>query len=132
MIDSIFVLPLVTAALFYLGARAQITSFLWSRYPARLDALMSCAACSGFWYGLAGGAIGYAFDVSFIGSTSPWAVLIAGAMSIVWTPIVAAKMERALTELSGATSAEDAPYNLPLPPPPSMDNVLAINKEQKP
>lgn len=100
MIDTIFMLPLVTVALFYLGARAQITSFLWSRYPARLDHFMSCAACSGFWYGLGGGAIGYACDVPFLGSTSPWAIGIAGTMSIVWTPVIAAKMERALVDLS--------------------------------
>jgi hypothetical protein len=137
MIDSIFVLPLITTALFYLGARAQITSFLWSRYPARLDALMSCAACSGFWYGLGTAAIGYAFDVPFLGSTSPWAILIAGAMSIVWTAVIAAKMERALTELSGAPYVQNVEVgyttttsDLPLPPP--MDNVLAINKESKP
>lgn len=102
MIDSIFVIPFVTAALYYLGARAVITRFLWSRYPQRFDALMSCASCSGFWYGGICAAVGRCFHVPFLGSTSWWTVPIAMLMSIVWTPIIAAKTERALLDLSGA------------------------------
>jgi hypothetical protein len=38
---------------YYVLARAEITRPLWSRYRGSLDALARCAACSGFWIGLA-------------------------------------------------------------------------------
>lgn len=44
--------PVVGAFLYYLGAYAAITQWLWSRYPAPVRALADCPACSGFWYGL--------------------------------------------------------------------------------
>ena len=50
--DSVFFFPVLTAVFYYLSARATITEPLWRRYPPALDRFLSCAACSGFWYGL--------------------------------------------------------------------------------
>ena len=52
MISTIAICALLSAAFYYLGSRAVITSWLWSRYPPRLAKFMDCAACSGFWYGV--------------------------------------------------------------------------------
>ncbi len=106
MIDGVFAYPILTAALFYLGARAVVTTFLWSKYPPKLDAFMSCAACSGFWYGLACASVGWLFDVPFIGSTSALTVPVVGLMSMVWTPFIAAKHEDAMKSLYAAGPAD--------------------------
>lgn len=100
MIDAIFVLPLITAALYHLGARAVITQAIHSRYPAWLAGFMNCAACSGTWYGFACGTIGLIAGVPFLGSTAIWTPLVVALMSMVWTPIVAAVHERAMHELN--------------------------------
>ena len=83
--------PLLTCAAYYLGARAEITRFVWSRYPRRVDAFMACAACSGLWYGLAAGYLGVYLDVSFMGiPPDHWITpLLVGFCSLVWTPILA-------------------------------------------
>jgi hypothetical protein len=108
MTDTILILPFVTVALFFLGARTAITEPLWRRYPPKLDALMQCAMCIGFWWGCTSGAVGYAFAVPFLGLTH-WAMIpITGLMSMVWTPLIAAPTERALESLSGYTQEPPA------------------------
>lgn len=94
------VYPLLTAAMFHLGARALITTFLWSRYPPKLDQLMSCAACSGTWYGLIVAAVGWWYGVPFLGVDHWVTIPIVGLASMVWTPIVADWHERALMNLT--------------------------------
>lgn len=97
--DSVLIFPILTAVFYYLGARAMLTEPLWRRYPPRLDRFMNCAACSGFWYGLGLGIFGHTLGVPFLGATSwstPFAVAL---MSIWWTPVMAAVMERALQAL---------------------------------
>jgi hypothetical protein len=98
---SLLLYPLLTAAAFYLGSRAVITTWLWSRYPARLAAFMDCAACSGFWYG-AGAAL--VFQQPFLGLDGhAWTTpIVVGLCSIIWTPVVAAMQQRALDELGSA------------------------------
>ena len=44
-------MTLLPAAFWYLTSSAMITQWLWSRYPAWLDELTHCSACSGFWWG---------------------------------------------------------------------------------
>ena len=101
MIDGILIYPLLTTALFYLGARAQITQPLWSRYPTKLDAFMSCASCSGFWYGLTvAAAIGIPTKTPFLGATAWWTIPLVGVCSIVWTAWLAALHEKALHSLT--------------------------------
>lgn len=109
MFDGILIYPLLTAALYYLGARAMITQFLWSRYSARVDAFMQCAACTGFWYGAGLGVVGLCTRTPFLGSLAWWTPFVVGLASIVWTPIVANVHEAALLQLSGAEN----------PPPPA-------------
>lgn len=102
------VYPLVTTALYYLGSWALITRWLWSRYPPILGSLMSCAACSGFWYGLAAGALGARAGVTFPGgAASP---LIVGLCAMVWTPLIAHAMLTRLEALHAPDeeNAEDS------------------------
>ena len=102
MFDGFLIYPLLTAALYYLGARAMITQFLWSRYPPRIDAFMQCAACAGFWYGAGLGIAGLCTRTPFLGSLAWWTPVVIGLASVVWTPIVASAHETALLRLSGA------------------------------
>jgi hypothetical protein len=58
---SIFAtLSVLAAALHWLVARASITKRFWDAIwlPERIDALLKCPACSGFWLGLWLGAEG--------------------------------------------------------------------------
>lgn len=100
---GIVLYPLLTVALYYLGSRALITQWLWSRYPPRLDAFFLCAACSGFWYGAAVAALlGLGLDVPFLGlAGGAWSTIpIVATCSIVWTPLLASALVRALADLS--------------------------------
>jgi hypothetical protein len=97
---SLVLYPILTTVLYFLGARATITKFLWSRYSGRLDAFMTCAACSGFWYGLLVAAV---FRWPFLGlpGGSVLTVGLVAAASIFWTPILAHWHIRALVLTSG-------------------------------
>jgi hypothetical protein len=96
---GIILYPLLTTALYYLASQALITEFLWSHYPPKLDSFMSCPACTGFWYGLLCGALGWWLRLPYLGLdprhfATP--VLI-GLSSIVWTPLLSNLHTRAMT-----------------------------------
>jgi hypothetical protein len=100
---------LLTTAAYYLMARALVTQWLWSRYPPALDRFFWCAACSGFWYGLAVAfAIGWWRDLPFLGLPGRfWLTPIAvGLGSIVWTPLLAKKHVEALLYLGESDKVE--------------------------
>lgn len=91
--------PLLTTALYYLFARAEVTRWLWSRYPAWLDGPVWCAACSGTWYGVACYGL-LRLHVPFFGlEPSWWVAAIAGLCSLVWTPLLAALHDSAMGRL---------------------------------
>lgn len=98
---------LVCVALYYLGARAKITKPLWSRYPAWLDELTLCAACSGFWYGLACGGLGWWRELAFLGmpARDPETLALVAVCAITWTPLGAWLHIRALEKLGGSGQA---------------------------
>lgn len=101
---------LLTTCLYYLGVRAKITHWLWSRYPKWLDNFMMCSACSGFWYGLVVAfGIGWWRELPFLGLPGRlWITPIVIAFcSIVWTPIIAAIHLQAF-DYTGAVSDEDS------------------------
>jgi hypothetical protein len=107
---TIFVLyPLLTTMLYYLGARAMITQWLWSRYPPRLDHFMMCSACSGVWYGAGVAAVGsYSFGVGVGGLPKLAGIVVVALASGVWTPLLAALHHMALTYLSPEAPPEAA------------------------
>jgi hypothetical protein len=97
--ETLLIYALCTSAAFYLGSRAVITHWLWSRYPRRLAVFMDCAACTGFWYGL-----GFAWLSTVCGYPvkthyTPWVI---GLCSMVWTPIVAGIMHKGFEWLGSA------------------------------
>ena len=91
-------------ALHYLGYWAEITRPLHSRYPALVAEWAGCAACSGFWYGLACGAVGAWARLPLLGlpGRSVAAVALAGAWGMVLTPPLAWALLRALEGLDEA------------------------------
>jgi len=96
---------LIASALYYLGSRAKITSFLWSHYPPRFDRFMMCAACTGFWLGLGEAfAIGWWLDLPYLGLPGRlWLTPIVVAITaVVTTPVFAAIHLRALEYTSAA------------------------------
>lgn len=100
--------PLLCAAAYYLGAQAVITRFLWSRYPSSVDSLMTCASCSGFWYGIGAGYLGRVLDIPFLGlDPGAWHTpLIVGFCAIVWTPVVSWLHLAALAAIGGGDVSE--------------------------
>lgn len=98
----------LSTAFYYLGSRAVITQWLWSRYPSKLATFMDCPACSGFWYGVI---LAIVFGWFSIGGydqaplgldphafTTP---IIVGLSSLFWTPIGAAIIHKAI-EVNGS------------------------------
>lgn len=114
---TVLLYALVTTTLYYLGSRAQITRVLWSRYPPWLDRLALCAACSGWWYGLAIGCWGYWRQVPFgpLPGDRVDTVIGIGLASAAWTAILAAIHVRALTELGAEGEDPDAALSLSQP-----------------
>ena len=98
---------LLSTAAYFLGSRAIITRPIWSRYPKWLDSFMLCAACSGFWYGVAASVgIGWYLDVPFLVLPGRFWLTppIVGLCSLVFTPWLAAKHVTALESTTpGAT-----------------------------
>lgn len=108
---TVIVYVLGTTALYYLGSRAKLTRFLWSKYPRWLDNFMLCAACSGAWYALGLALIGAWRKWDFLGlpGNDPVTVIAVVLGGIVWTPIVAALHLWALDRVSVAEPDDDTP-----------------------
>lgn len=100
---------MLTTCAFYLGSEAEITKFLWSRYPGSsyqnllgydvgFSAFMRCPACVGFWWGVLLGLFGAYHRVPFMGLPGRWwvTVLFTGLSSVVWTPLLAHLHRKAL------------------------------------
>lgn len=96
---GIVLYPLLCTAAFYLLAQAKLTHFLWERYPPALDEFMSCPACTGFWYGLGCGFLGWWLEIDFLGlDPRHWTTLVlVGLCSITWTPLLSNLHTRAMT-----------------------------------
>lgn len=108
--ETLTLYALCTASLFYLGSRALITSFLWSRYPRQLASFMDCSACSGTWYGgLVGYVGGYHLGLPFLGlpGDSPATVAAVALCSMAWTPIVAGFVQRGFDALGSAVDSDE-------------------------
>ncbi len=108
--ESVLLYILNTPALFYLGSRAVITRFLWSRYPPKLAAFMDCAACAGFWYGfLSDFVLGNLYGLSFLGvsMSSMLRPILVGLCSITWTPIGAGLVQWGFDNLGSIHGPQD-------------------------
>ncbi len=108
LIVFLFLIPVAT---FFLGSRAMITQFLWSRYPRWLDSLRECAACSGFWDTL----ILALFLRYVIGAPLPilpnsnWCPLLLALCGVVTVPLIASMHDRALQDLGAHQPPQDPP-----------------------
>lgn len=84
----------------YLLVEAAIFRWLWSRYPSSIDAFLSCAACSGFWFtGAAGLYAVLMHGWSLLDLTSWETVLACSFLGIFTTPILSALHRKALRYL---------------------------------
>jgi hypothetical protein len=122
---------LVAAALHYLLYWAEVTSWLTSRYPPWMARWAGCPACSGFWYGIACGGVGWWLRLPLLGlePRHPITVLAAGAITMMTTPMVMALQLYALSHIegikqavanAGETGTTDNPVNAP-----SIDTAAA-------
>jgi len=120
---------LIASALYYLGSRAKITSFLWSHYPPAFDRFMMCAACTGFWLGLGlAFGIGWWRDLPFLLLPGRfWLTPIVVAISsVVLTPLFAAAHLRALEYTSAMPLEEPEPEPEASEPPVSDEAAKAL------
>ena len=97
----------VTTALFYLGSRAEVTRWLWSRYPRPLARLLDCSSCSGFWYGLGATAAAEALGERTLPVAAPAIWVIGPFLGMVGTPMLAYLHQEAMMRL-GSAVADDA------------------------
>lgn len=104
---SLALLYVLAAASFYLGNRALITSWLWTRYPDWLDRQRSCPSCAGFWDTIA---LGFAFQAAgadLLLPAEPWAPLVLGAAGIVLVPLLTG-LHAAAIHATGSTYESDS------------------------
>jgi hypothetical protein len=106
-VGSLLIYALLTPSLFYLGSRAVITSWLWSRYPPKLAKFMDCSACSGFWYGVLVSAVLRLPVPVYSGLRSEFIPLLVGLCAIVWTPIVGGIMQAGFERLGSVIGEDD-------------------------
>lgn len=85
-IGQAILLGLLTAAGHWLLARSEVMRWLWSRASGRLDALLRCPACSGFWLGLVGWACGLS-PLEGLLAWWPLQAVGAGLLAIFLTPV---------------------------------------------
>lgn len=110
---------LLTTAVYYLLAKAMITRWLWSKYPVWLDYYTSCAACSGFLYGvLVALVLGWPLDLPFLGldGRAWWTPMLVGLGSMVWTPIIASWQIHGLISLGMVDPSSDLAQQSPAAP----------------
>jgi hypothetical protein len=108
MLDTIVLYALLTTALYYLGARATITSWLWSRYPRKLAVFADCPSCTGFWYGVLVAAT-FRLPAFSLQGDSWYTPIVVGLCSMVWTPCVAALMHACFERLGDAVPEPEPP-----------------------
>jgi len=104
-VKSLILYPILCVTLYYLFARAEITRFLWKRYPKWIDHWALCPACSGTWYGAAvAGFFGWYLDWPFLGLPGRfWLTpIVVGLCSTFWTPVVGNWHTNAMLRLAGA------------------------------
>jgi hypothetical protein len=104
----ILILPV---SFYYLGSRAMITHWLWSRYPKPLAKFMDCAACSGFWYGFGCAVIfGHWYEVSIFDLEPEKALtwILTGLVTLTTTPIGAAIHTRAFAAIGEIEEIEES------------------------
>jgi hypothetical protein len=105
------VYAVLAAAVYMLLARDTITHWLWSRYPKKIDKLVTCTTCSGTWYGLGLGILGFYKDWPFLGfsGNSLLTVLIVTAWGKVMTPLIVDKLITAIINTSEGSDHGEAP-----------------------
>jgi hypothetical protein len=109
-VTTLALYALLTTAAYYLLAKAMITRWLWSKYPAWLDYYTSCAACSGFLYGVVVALVlGWPLKLTFLGldGRAWFAPVLVGLGSMVWTPIIANMQIHSLINLGVPDPSSD-------------------------
>jgi len=105
--STLALFAILSAAIFYLGSRALITRWLWSRYSPTFARFMDCAACTGFWLGaVLSLTLGQDRDPVFHSNIEIEAILV-GLCMLVVTPMVAGLMQHSLNVVGDATIAPD-------------------------
>ena len=102
----------VSTALFYLGSRALITHWLWSRYPPALASLFECPACVGFWWGVVLALTLFRHSQLSVLGLDPsvwWTVPITGLVCLFTTSIGTGLMQWGLDHTGTVASEEPEP-----------------------
>ncbi len=83
--------------LWYLVSQAEITTFLWSRYPRWFDDWASCPACSGTWFTAL---VALVLDVPVLDyAARSWqALVLAGLWGCFWVPVASWVLVKSLTK----------------------------------
>lgn len=106
-LNTLIFFGLLTAGIHWLVARSSITKPIWSKATGKLDGLLRCAGCSGFWLGLALWIIGVRpIDGGIVLAR---AFLLTGVLGAALTPVVEAVVLWGLAETAVEAPAESTP-----------------------
>jgi multisubunit Na+/H+ antiporter MnhG subunit len=98
-------------AIYYLTCRAAITEPIWKRYPAFLDRLARCPACSGWWLGALVALYVSPIEPHITNHTTIERAILGALFGLVLTPLgtylVIVALER--TTIPDPTSSQEEP-----------------------
>jgi len=116
-LSQLLLFSLLTTALHWLIARAEITRFAWSRAPRPIDRLLRCAGCSGFWLGGLVAGTGWAIPAALYNDSmrDAWTIhaAVGALLGVVVTPVVEAVLLWGLERSAIDTSEEVTPVQRP-------------------
>ncbi len=116
VVADLFLVGILSAAIHWLIARSYVFEWFWGRTRGFLEKLLACAACSGFWIGIALGLGG----IRPIIGVDWWAqVAGAGFLALYLTPVFEGVLVWGLNASAlGSFSPQESPPVVPQSPLP--------------
>ena len=132
-VGNLVLLGVVSASIHWLLARSYIFEWFWGRLRGFVEKLVTCAACSGFWIGIALGLGG----VRPIQDVAWWAQIAGAGFFGLWlTPVFEAVLLWGLSESQVLHFPSPAPPPFIDDPPPGVQpadhNDHAVTRQEVP
>lgn len=125
-VADLFLVGILGAAIHWLVARSYVFEFLWGRARGFLEKLLACAACSGFWIGVA---LGLAGIRPLVGIAWWGEIIGAGMLAVYLTPVFEGVLVWGLEASAVTISPQESPPAVPRSPLPDEHPTGAVPQQ---